>query len=442
MIKTNQRHFPWDVFTPEFYQSCKAISASFNIPLPYLGSQALFTIASLSGNMYRADINGGVKPIIYLAKIGPSSVGKTPPYHKLCGDIIGPLRVENEIKHKELVKQYEQRKRDAHRAKLDFDEDPPHKRIRIIEGGTVEAIAKHSITSPAGFGVVYDEGARMFGDATAYNKNTSAIDFWNEMFNGKSIELVRVDSDRERFIQNAGVSVDIGLQSDRLEKYFDEDTVQSGLLNRFLVVESDYIQLNENVDFFSRSAAPCEDWRRLVIYLFNKGLTFDPQEPVKVPFTDKAQALINQLGARMVRMSNEVIKTLKSGDASKYITAYRGKIFAYMPRLALVLAITENARQPIIDERHVQGAEALCEYYLQNATRLLRRLYESSSTGLTENERWLFDALPGEFTTDQANLIAEGLGLSDKFFNMAYLRKFQKGYIRKVGRGKYEKNTA
>lgn len=440
MIKTNQRHFPWHVFSDEVYANFKSIAHNFNIPISYLGTEALFCIGALSGNMYRADINGGVKPLIFIAKIGPSSVGKSPAYHKICGDVIAPLRIENENQYRQRVKEYRQRERDARRAKQDFDEEPPVKRIRIIEGGTVEAIAKHSITSPAGFGVVYDEGARMFGDATAYNKNTSAIDFWNEMYNGKSIELIRVDSERERFIQNAGVCVDIGLQSDRLDKYFDEDTIQSGLLNRFLVVDSEYIELNENVDFFSRGSAVCDDWRSLMIYLFKKGQSYVTDDHKLVPFTPAAQLLLNQIGTKMIRQSNIQIKGIKQGDASRYISAYRGKIFGYLPRLALILAIYNDAKNPVIDERCVSGAEALCEYYEQTATRLLRRLFETASSGLTTNERILFDALPSTFTSEEALLVAASLDLSQTFFKTAFIRKYSKGYIKRVGRGIYEKN--
>lgn len=438
-IQTNFKHFPWDIFSDTIYNNFKHISKNFNIPIDYLGVEALFSIGSLSGNMYVADMNGGAKPILYIAKIGPSTVGKTPAHHKICGDIIKPLRIENDNDYRQRLKEYKQRQRDAVKTKHDFDEDPPIKKIRIIEGGTVEAIAKHSTTSPAGFGVIYDEGARMFTDATGYSKSSSAVEFWNEMFNGKTYELTRVDSERERFIQNAGVSVNIGLQSDRMDKYFDEDTLQSGLLNRFLIVESDYMELNERVDFFNKQNNVCDEWRQLMIYLFKKGVAFEAGTQKLVEFTEDAKLMLNGIGNKMIRESNIHIKTIKQGDPSKYIASYRGKLFGYLPRLALILAIYKNPHNPVITEKEIWGADKLCEYFQQTANKVLRKLFQTGNTGLNENEKALYDALPQEFNTERAVATCLDLGLNENFFAIAFVRKYKKGFIIRKGRGSYEK---
>lgn len=438
-IASLKKSFPWDVFPGEVYQNFRDIATHSNIPLDYLGTQAIFTIASLSGNMYLADLNGGVKPIVFIAKIGPSGMGKTPAFHKICGDIITPLRAEYADLHEKQLDSYHIREKDARRAKVDFHEKPPQKRIRVIEGGTVEALAKHSTSSPAGFGVVYDEGERMFSELNRYNSGGTSIAFWNEAFNGKSIELIRVDSDRERFVRNTAISMDIGLQSDRLSTYFTQDAIESGILNRFLIVESDYIKLHEDADLFSPKAKICKEWYDKVVYLFRQGMRFTGDSPTLVPFTDNAKIAANNAARGMISDSNRVLTSINEGDATKYIAAYRSKLYAYFPRLALILAIYNNPREPKITTTEIHGAKLLCTYYEQTATKVLRRLFEASICGLSPKELLLYEALPNFFGTDVAEATCETLGLNKKFFHTSYRRKYYKGFLKKLQRGFYEK---
>lgn len=431
--------FPWDIFEPETYQSFKNISKNENIPLDFLGVQALFSVAALSGNMYVGDLNGTVKPIIFIAKIGPSGVGKTPAFHKLLGDIITPLRLKHAEAHEIAVKEWVTRQRDSQKAKMDFDEEKPAKKVRLIEGGTVEAIAKHSITSPAGFAVIYDEGERMFGELNKYNNGGSGLAFWNEAFNGKPVELVRVDSDRERFVKHPAVCVDIGLQSERMSKYFTSDAIESGILNRFLMVESDYIELNENVDLSARQNLISEDWARLVKYLYEQGMNYEAGKPEIVRVDDAAWPLLNNYAKLMIRKSNMVIKDIKPGDSSSYLSAYRAKLYTYFKRFLLILAILRDPKKPKITEWEIKGSKKLCIYFESNAIKIINRLYESSDSGLNANEKSLYEMLPNEFNSAQAVAICDVLGLNITFFNTTFRRKYSKGYIIKRGRGNYEK---
>src|ERR1700761_4805096 len=74
---TSNNPFPFQIYDPNLVSSLKSISLAHNIPMEYLGIQILYSIGALSGNMYHTYIGGIVKPIIFIAKIGPSGVGKT-----------------------------------------------------------------------------------------------------------------------------------------------------------------------------------------------------------------------------------------------------------------------------------------------------------------------------------------------------------------------------
>lgn len=441
-IESSQRRFPWDIFDPELYQNFRDIANANSLPLDYLGTQAIFTIAALAGNQYVADVNGGIKPIVFIAKIGPSGVGKTPAYNKVCGDIINPLRVKADIEWEQRYRDWKARRQQCQAAKIEFDEPEPAKIKRMIESGTVESFAKHMLTSHAGFGVLYDEGERFFGESNKYNKaGGNDTGFWNEVFNGKPMDITRVDAERERFIKWPAISVDIGLQTERLAQYFNMDTMDSGLLNRFLLVESDYVVLNEQVDAWSQKLRPHPSWVKLVSYLFEKGFDYEPGKAQLVEFTDNAKLLSNRIYNQMTKKSNEIISLIRDGEPTRYIAAYRSKLSQYFYRFALISAIYKDPGRPVIDEWCVSCANKLVEYYETTARKVINRLHLLNQSNLTESELSLFEELPAfEFTAEIAKATCKSLGLSESLFGNALQRKFIKyGLIKRVKHGTYQK---
>lgn len=434
--------FPWHIYPTSLVDSLKTISYHNNIPMDYLGAQVLFTIASLAGNMYIGDIGGLTKPILYLAKIGPSGVGKTPSYHKVMGDIISPLRARYNEDHKLQLKEYRIRQIAAKQAKHEFDEDAPQPRIRVTEATTLEAIYKYCETSPAGFGVVYDEGERFFTEINKYSSGGSSISFWNESFNGRTTSVSRVDSEKERFIAHPAVSVDIGLQSSRMANYFTTDAIESGILNRFLMVECDYTDLNENIDLFSPRIKICEDWKALVVYLFDQGNLFKLGQSIPVSTDSEGRQAINKIASEMIRASNQMQRSIIEGNASRHIFNYRSKLFLYFQRFCLILAIMRNARNPVITRREAIDAQALCNYFEQNATSIIHKLFNYTNTSLSEKEQLLLSTLPTDrsFTNLEAELACEDLKLDKSFFRTAFNRKFKKlGLIVKRDRNNYDR---
>lgn len=433
--------FPIDVYPAEIAASFIQLSQQYNIPLDYLGLTGLFTISGLAGGMYRGDLNGGIKPIIYACLVGPSGVGKTPAYKQLCENIINPLRAEYYDRYKQELKAYNEEKAQAKQANAPFEKDPPVKKVRMITDATLEALTKYAELCAAGFGVVYDEGGRFFNSANAYKKDTSSVDFWNELWNGTAYEILRVDSERDRHITQSATSVIIGMQRDRLLKFFNEDTVASGLLNRFLIVESDYILLNENVQPFAPKGAVHNAWADLVRHLFAKGIQFVRGTETGVQFEEIAKQQFTAISAQLIREANKNIISAKKDDASRLMVAYVSKLTAYLPRLALVLAILDNPSNPLIRYENVTNAKRLYDYFKETASKILFTINEQTASGLSENQQKLFDALPDvPFSQSEASIICEELNLSKKFFLMNFSRVFAKtNLIKKLEKGLYEK---
>ncbi|MEJ7740438.1 MAG: DUF3987 domain-containing protein [Chitinophagaceae bacterium] len=438
----NKNQFPFEVFPKGIGDSMLGLSEQTNIPADYLGVCALHAVAALSGNIYIGKINGGVKPIIYAMLIGPSGVGKSPAYKYICGSIIDSLRSSLADKYKADYAAWKERKKSAKDAKQEFNEPPPQKVIRMIEDGTEEAISKHAESSPAGFGVYYDEGGRMFGSASQYKRDNSSVNFWNELFNGNSYEIVRVDSEKDRFIENPAISVLIGMQKERLSKYFTEDVLHSGLAYRFLMCQAEFKPINELVDYFdNKKKTLCDEWQDIIKSLFNKGLRIiKDKEPILVEFTQDAKMKYNDVMGEIANAQNILIKGLKREDDNISLVAAGAKLQAYVARLALVLSIIDDHTGPAITVKNVEDASTLYKYFKRNSDKILLGLSSTAKTGLTEFETELLEKLPdNQFTAKQAEETSLALNLGRKFFQVSLHRKYKAGFIKIISKGLYEK---
>jgi 5S rRNA maturation endonuclease (ribonuclease M5) len=429
--------FPMDIFHPDIADSFRALAAEHSVPVDYLGTTALFTISALSGAMYTTSIT--IQNIIFAMLVGPSGVGKSPAYNILCGDVV-------ENMEQDLYSEYRRSMKEWEASKLNADKSQPRKpkpvrKIRTAKGGTMEGIMRHAETSPAGFGLYYDEGGKMLGGPNQFKKDNSSVDFWNELWNGKYFNELRADSELERFAAKNRISVMIGMQTDRVHQYFTRDATDSGLTYRFLFTQSDHITLNEFVDHFSDRRQPHRDWCEVVKFLFRRGLGYDGH-PLPVEFNSDAATLYNEKSAELISASNELREARRIGDHDEMILTYQGKLYQYFGRFCLVLAILNNPGGPVITIECVEGAIKLYEFYHQQAEVLFKRLNRDQNTDLNTNERLMYDALPDrEFNRDDIQRVSMELNMSDKFFDTAFRRKYKDGWIRRLSKGKYEKIT-
>lgn len=438
----NNSSFPVEVFPDAIRESIESISENKSIPIDLVAGAALFAVGALAGNIYILNTNGGEKSTLYVMMVAPSGVGKTPAYQNTCGKIIAPLRVSLDEKYKAKVDAWRERMRMAKSAKTEFSEPHPHKTIRMAEDATLEAILKHAETSPAGFGVFYDEGERLFAGVNQFKKDSSSVAFWNENFNGKIFESLRVDEGRDRFVKNLAISLLIGMQTSRLTKYFTQDVLASGLAYRFLICQGDYMLIKENVDYFGdEQQGMCAEWSEIIRGLFHKGAELTPDDrPIKVEFSLEGKITYNDVMNEVVGDHNKIVQNLKKEDENIHILAAGAKLQAYVARLALVLAIIDNHTGPVVSKENVENAYKLYKFFKNNSRRILLKLNNSANTGLTESELELLEGLPDqEFTTEQAEQVCVSLGLNLQFFKTSYHRKYKNKFIKSAKRGLYEK---
>lgn len=435
--------FPFEIFPSQIADSFQELAEEYSIPPDYLGSTALFTIAALSGNMYTTELNGSIKNILYSMLVGPSGTGKTPAYNLLCSNITGALDAELFDRWKMEMKDWQDKKEDHRIAKAAFKDPLPRRRIRMATSGTMEGIMNHAMHSVAGFGMYYDEGGKMLGSPNQYKRDTSSIDFWNETWNGNAFNDLRADGDKERFVSGTSISVMIGMQTDRVDKYFTSDSVESGLPFRFLITISARQPLQENIDHFNRDRRkPCEFWVDLVRKLYWRGATefFKDDAPYIVPFTEPAKSAYNVLSQKLIRESNMQQESAKKDGSVALMMKYDSKLYSYVGRFLLLLSILDDPNQPVITADHVRRAEMLYRYYRGHAQKLFNIMQDDD---LSEKERQLLSALPDDEPFDRQVILqaCAGLNVSEKYFDTCFRRKFRNGFLKRVSKGIYMKDT-
>lgn len=437
--KSDAVNFPLEIFGDDIKNSFISLAEEYSVPINFFGAAGLFTIASLSGNMYRTELNGRIKSIIYTMMLGPSSLGKTVIYDKLCGEIISRQDEDLRKDYVSKLKKWNEDKERATRQKYEFTDPMPHRVIRNATNGTLEAFMKYAETNPAGFGIYFDEGKKLYSGG-AYKKENNSVDFWNEAWNGKTFNELRVDSDRERFVVNPSISILAGMQADRVNEMFNKDTIASGLLNRFLFTSSNYIQLNEKVDHFSQKKEVCDHWKDMIRKLFKDGCEyFDESQQLFIPFKQSAKVLYNKISSNLTTKSNELIRNIKDGDESAMFVGYLGKLYAYFGRFVLICAIIKDCKNPKIDEECIYNAEKIYNYFRYEARKLIVSISDEAITSLNEKENKLLQMLPNKFTLQNAKDICKEMMLSDSYFQVGYLRKFRNGYIKQLQDKSYEK---
>lgn len=438
-IKTNQATvFPLDIFGDNVANSFKEIAEYHSIPIDYLASTALWTISSLSGNMYQVP-ELPTKIILYILLLGPSSLGKSVAYRTLCEDIIRKSEVQLYTDFEQKLADWNERTEQYKKTKDEKAEPPgpmPRRKIRVVTSATTEAIIHYATFNPAGFGMYFDEGKAMYSGG-AYKKENNSVDFWNKAWNGDIFNELRVDHQRERFVENPAISVLAGMQTERITEMFSKDTRESGLINRFLFTSSEYITLNENIDFFGEKKTVSREWEDIVTRLYKKGCEFfieegSPFDPVKkITFTPEAKKQFNQTASMLTARANDLIKSLKEGDGRKAVVAYWGKLFAYFKRLMPIIAIMRDPDYPEIDLEVVKDAERVYMYYRDQAKNILASIISEEQTDLNANELKLYNMLPDKFTAGEAEQIAEAMKFSRSYFHTAFRRKYGRGFLRK-----------
>lgn len=429
-IETYKGEFPIHVFPYNIRKSILEVAEARSLAPEFLATAGLFTVSALAGTHYTSEFNGDAKNILFCLLIAPVSVGKTPAYKSMCET---PLKIIQESADKNFavdIKEYEQTKDDNQRAKK------PRRFIPFAVDGTTEGYVALSVDQPNGIGVYHDEAESIF-NAGSFKGTNDAISFFTQCFSGGRFTQVRADRDKERVVPNMNINLLMGTQPTRLKNIFTEDRLSSGFASRFIMVETDYIELNTEIDPFARNKEMCAEWVALLEHLYRKGYLYNKGEinAVQIDFEPDAKEAYRKYYKDNLKEANKRILS----KAEQYIIGTEAKMSAYFPRLVQILAIIHEPKMPVITKKIVDDAHTLYKYFAKSTMKIIGNLTAEIDTGLPATLDLIYQGLPETFSRKDAVEVCKRLNLSDQKFETAMRRKDFKALFRKVEYGVYQK---
>ncbi len=422
--------FPIHVFPPAIRRSILEVAAARSLAPEFLALSALWTVSSLSGTHYTSEFNGDSKNIIFCLLIAPVSVGKTPAFKSMCETPLKQIQEQADKNFSAAIKEYESRKEDHP------NEKKPRRFIPFAVDGTTEGYVALSVDQPNGIGVYHDEAETIF-NAGSFKGTNDAISFFTQCFSGGRFTQIRADRDKERIVPNLNINLMMGTQPARLGNIFTSDRLSSGFASRFIMVESDYIELNTEIDPFAKNKEMCQQWVDLLQTLYNSGKLYNegntPQ--IVISLTDEAKDIYRGYYKQNLVDANKRILS----RSEQYIIGTEAKMSTYFPRLVQILSILNDPHSPQVTRKIVEDAHTLYKYFAKSTINIISKLSAEIDTGLPASLELLYQALPETFGRKDAIEVCKMLNLSETKFDMSMRRKDFKALFRKVEYGVYQK---
>lgn len=433
-VETYKGAFPIQVFPPAIKRSILEVAAARSLAPEFLAISALWTISSLAGTHYTSEFAGDAKNIIFCLMIAPVSVGKTPAFKSMCETPLKQIQEQADKNYNAAIKEYEQRKAESDGNK--FNEKKPRRFIPFAVDGTTEGYVGLSMDQPNGIGVYHDEAETIF-NAGSFKGTNDAISFFTQCFTGGRYTQIRADRDKERVVPNLNINLMMGTQPGRLGNIFTSDRLTSGFASRFIMVESDYIELNTEIDPFTPGKEMCSQWVNLLDTLYRSGQLYNQGDApqIQIQLSSDAKDRYRELYRSGLLESNKRILS----KAEQYVIGTEAKMSTYFPRLVQILAILTDPVKPWITKQIVEDAHALYKYFAKSTISIISRLSEEIDTGLPSQLELLYQGLPDTFSRKEAVEVCVRLNLEPRRFDISIRRKDFKALFRKIEHGIYQK---
>lgn len=425
--------FPIQVFPHAIRNSILEVAAARSLAPEFLAVSGLWTVSSMAGTHYESDFNGDAKNILFCLLIAPVSVGKTPAYKSMSETPLQIIQESADKNYHDELKEWEIKKSQSEKS---FTEKKPRRFIPFAVDGTTEGYVALSMDQPNGIGVYHDEAETIF-NAGSFKGTNDSISFFTQCFSGGRFTQVRADRDKERVVPNLNINLMMGTQPSRLGNIFTEDRLSSGFASRFIMVESDYIELNTEVDPFTKNKEMCKEWVDLLRVLYNGGQRYNAGEiqAIKIKMDDEAKQAYRKYYKAGLQDANKRILS----KVEQYIIGTEAKMSAYFPRLVQVLAIMHDPICPVISKQTIEDAYLIYKYFAKSTMGIIAKISQEVDTGLPAQLELLYQALPETFKRSDAVEVCKRLNLTEQKFETSMRRKDFSSLFRKVEYGVYQK---
>jgi hypothetical protein len=430
--------FPFEIFPKTIRNSIFEVAKERSLNPLFLATSGLWTISSLAGTAYTSDFGSDGKNILFCMLIAPVSVGKTPAYKSMCEAPLKKLQEIEDEKFKVDVANWNAEKMQSLNDKKQFTKPKPKRFIPFAVDGTTEGYIGLCQDQSAGIGVYHDEAETIL-NAGSFKSNNDSISFFTQAFGGGRYTQIRADRDKERVVQDLNINLLMGTQPSRMRNIFTEDRIANGFASRFLMVESEYLQLNEDADPFTSSRQMCNEWINLIHDLYNVNKNFCEGESIQlnIEVTEAAKQLYRKYYKENLQSANQRI----ADNIEGHIIGTQAKMSTYIPRLTQLIAIINQPLHPVVTEEVVELGQRLFKFYSNSTVSIISKIFMEADTGLPNELELLYNALPDTFTNKQAEETCIKLNLVDKKFRIALRRKDFGKLFRKIKHGEYTKTT-
>ena len=366
--------FPQDIFPDSVQEVIRDAENTIGFNPDYLSAGILSNCATAIGNTVSL-FNGSYtsQPILWLAIIGRSGVGKTHPL-KFSKKPIEDKDTQNYLEFQDLTQNYE--------AQEEKKGSRPNYVKSILEDFTPEKLAETLQSNEKGILIFKDELIGWINSFDQYKKGGDQQKYL-EFFNGGTLSVDRVSKPPIR-VEKTNVNILGGMQPALLKEMASNNRNDDGFLARFLFV----YPTNMKPNFFTGKtiqATHVENYKRLILNLYDA-----PSSALKA--TDKQIEIYMQ-------WQHQKVKECHNDDLE---TIIQSKLQTYVWRLALIIEMMEQAAtskfQETLSDASIHKAIKLIEYFRTNALRVYDKILSNNPLeDLPANKIDLFNALPMSF---------------------------------------------
>lgn len=379
-------NFPFDEFPQSFRKMVIKMSAAFHIDLEFTATCMLTIMSAALGNSIRVSPRAGyeVPPFLWVMVIGRSGTGKSHPIRALM-EPIKRRQAEEFLMHEEFLSVAEDQDGDKEQAE-------PKVMHYWVSDFTIESLAKAFQTNGRGVLIYKDEIAGLVLAANKYRKGDD-IQVLLSVFDGGALKVNRKSKGGSFFVSNTGAAVIGGIQPGVLTKVFNEQTIEEGLLPRFLL-----LNLRENNMPFSTmgvSQDSKDSWASLINWSYSLPLNFDSEGFVLPQILSLDKAALNIWASFFDEMKGlePFLSERAAPFASKLSGYYSLKFAGLLHCLKEFSKGTAPDQIPSkIDQETVVDSIKLTRFFLGQAVHALG-LYGNALQHYDEYEKRLIEAL-------------------------------------------------
>lgn len=408
--------------------------AKSNFPVQYTAMAMICAAAIAIGKtrVLRISSTRVEKPIFFIAIIGNPGAIKTP----AVSLAFRPLEKVNAKRIEEFNSAVSQLKKSSKENSADSSSDFPRSSGQLLlKDATLEALFKVHKLNPIGVGYRSDELTGWLGSMDKYRKGGNDVSVWLSLFNGEGMTINRKEEEEIVSLEETCVSVIGTIQPRLFYDYFRGRLRDNGMLSRILQVYGNDDDRMPYDTFDEVQLDMLNQWTDIVEMLLRSRTADSSESTVEYSLSDSAKKAYKLWSDKTTDKMNE--------GESVSMKEFFSKMKYYIFRFALVLQILycccgDEGKTREIGELAMTEAAALSDYFLFMAKKTVDALDTTSKLSIQPKRKQLFDALPDTFTKEEANALANKLGISESTVDKLCSDEIGRS-LRSTGRGGYEK---